>query len=175
MTNSLKGQKRAPIKTSLSYERAHELFIYDSDSGLLTRRAVVRGARMSRPVGYPEKHGYLVVCADKTTYKVHRIIWLMQTGSWPAGDVDHRNGLTADNRWSNLRDIPHRANTQNRRAPQAGNKAGLLGVTTEPDGRFRAVIQVNGKKVRLGRFKTPEAAQAAYLSAKRIHHEGCTL
>lgn len=167
MTNSLKGKKRAPVKTSLTPQRARELFAYDPSSGKLTRAG--------KAVGYVEKNGYLVATADKGLYKVHRIIWLMQTGAWPTGDVDHINGNPADNSWGNLRDIPHCANTQNRRAPQRGNKAGLLGVTTEADGRFRAVLQVNGKKLRLGRFKTPEAAHAAYLEAKRIHHAGCTL
>jgi hypothetical protein len=175
MTNTLKGQKRAPIKTSLSFDRAHELFSYDAVTGALSSKIDTRRIRAGQVVGSPEKNGYLVVSADKAYYKAHRVIWLMQTGAWPIGDVDHVNGDPADNRIANLRDVSHAANTQNRRAPQAGNKAGLLGVTSEADGRFRAVLQVNGKKLRLGRFKTPEAAQQAYLAAKRIHHAGCTL
>jgi hypothetical protein len=33
---------------------------------------------------------------------------------------------------------------------------------------FEATIKPNGKTIRLGRFKTPEEAQAAYLGAARV-------
>ena len=38
-----------------------------------------------------------------------------------------------------------------------------------------AQICVNRKHKNLGRFDTPEQAYAAYLDAKRLMHDGCTL
>jgi hypothetical protein len=39
----------------------------------------------------------------------------------------------------------------------------------------RARIAINGHQINLGRFRTAEAAHAAYVDAKRRLHEGCTL
>jgi len=97
------------------------------------------------------------------------------TGAWPAGEIDHRDGAPGNNRWSNLRDIPHRQNIENRRRPNRQNKAGLLGVSSSRSGLYRARITVSGQCLLLGEFATAELAHAAYIDAKRQLHEGNTL
>jgi len=77
--------------------------------------------------------------------------------------VDHLNGNTLDNRRSNLRIATNSENQRNRgRAVQANNKSGVRGVFWEKQsGRWHAEIKVNGKLIRLGRFRKIEAAKAA--------------
>jgi hypothetical protein len=96
------------------------------------------------------------------------------TGRWPNGVVDHINGDTSDNQWSNLRDVTHSVNCQNQRRAKRSNASGLLGVSFF-DGKPRASISVDGRPIHLGTFDTPEAAHQAYVEAKRKLHAGCTI
>lgn len=95
-------------------------------------------------------------------------------GTQPCGQIDHINGDKTDNKLSNLRDVAQAINRQNQKHANAGSGTGLLGVSKRKDG-YSARIGVGRKSVWLGLFKTPEAAHAAYLSAKRDAHEGCTI
>jgi hypothetical protein len=115
------------------------------------------------------------VNVDGRLYGEHAVIWCWCTGDWPAGLIDHRNGVRSDNRIDNLRDATRRINQQNLRRARSDNKTGLLGVTVARDGTPQAHIRINGRQTYLGRFPTQEAAHAAYLNAKRDCHEGCTL
>lgn len=89
--------------------------------------------------------------------------------------VDHANGNRADNRRSNLRLCTHAENMRNR-AVSKSNGLGLKGVYCEMRRgrpmRWRAQIECNNRRFRLGLFKSPEAAYAAYCAAaKRLHGE----
>jgi hypothetical protein len=96
------------------------------------------------------------------------------TGSIPE-KVDHISGERADNRYANLRPATDRMNAQNQRRPHREKRSGLpLGVEGVGD-RYRSQIGTRGKKLHLGTFDTPEAAQCAYIEAKRCIHEGSTL
>lgn len=101
------------------------------------------------------------------SYFAHRLAWLHMTGEWPEHLVDHENGKTYDNRWTNLRNATPAFNQQNK--VKCTGKVGLMGVTT--DGKlFKAQITVRGRCRRIGSYKTPEEAHIAYLAAKKIHH-----
>lgn len=99
------------------------------------------------------------------------------TGEWPEINVDHRDGDPSNNRFSNLRDVAQQVNVQNvRKGTKRNLSSGLLGVSFHARDRlWRARIYKDGKDIVLGYFKTPEAAHAAYLSAKRDIHAGCTI
>lgn len=107
-------------------------------------------------------------------YYIHRLVWLFEKGEWPTQEIDHINGDPHDNRIENLRDVTRAVNQQNRRASQRNNKLGALGVH-EHKGKFRVFIKVNGKTKNVGQFKTLSEANDAYICAKRLIHEGCTL
>jgi hypothetical protein len=116
-----------------------------------------------------------VIGIDGRLYLAHVIAFVIVTGTWPVGVVDHRNGDGTDNRWTNLRDVSHAVNVQNVRKARATSQSGMLGVARHRNGRYRATIVVGGKQRHLGYFDTPEQAHAAYVTAKRELHPGCTL
>ncbi|MDH2092319.1 HNH endonuclease [Rhizobium pusense] len=82
----------------------------------------------------------------------HQVIWALQSGSWPAGEIDHINGIRTDNTWVNLRLTTKSGNCQNA-SRRSDNKSGITGVfwNTQKQ-RWFAVIHHNGKHKHLGSF-----------------------
>lgn len=118
--------------------------------------------------------GYLRLKIAGRLYYAHRLAWLAVTGTWPSDGIDHIDGDHANNRWVNLRQASQRLNNENLRGPKGHNKTGRLGVERNGPG-FAARIRVRGRRIYLGTFSTAQQAHAAYLAAKREHHEGCTI
>lgn len=161
-------------QSRLSAERARELFNYDPATGSLTWKAYRRGATLPQGAERRLEQGYIRLGVEGRKYLAHRLIWLITTGRWPTGVLDHVNGVRSDNRLCNLRESTPQSNSENRRHAQADSKTGLLGVSVHK-GRFRAVIWSKGTRKTLGAFPTPEEAHQAYLTAKRQLHAGCTI
>ena len=115
-----------------------------------------------------------MISIDGRKHLAHRLAWLYVNGYCPPGDIDHINGDRAANRISNLRLATRSENLQNQSKAQKHNKTGLLGVSHRR-GKFRAQIRVDGKKMHIGTFPTPEEAHTAYLEAKRQFHPFGTL
>lgn len=160
---------------SVTVDRLRELFAYDPDTGILTRRVSISNGLAGSVAGTPGKRGHMTVSVDRKLLYVHRIIWAMQTGAWPEFEVDHRDTDPTNNRWTNLRDVPHVVNVQNRRAPNVAHIGQRLLGAFRQGSRFTSKIRAGGVLHRLGTFDTAEAAHAAYVAAKRRLHEGCTL
>jgi hypothetical protein len=160
------------MKTPITAARLRELLAYDPETGVLTR--LTTKSRGDCVGTTDPRTGYMYIGVDYKRYGYHRVVWFHVHGSWPLGDIDHINGDRGDNRLSNLRDVPHQTNMQNKRKAMPGNRAGFLGVNPYLK-KFVAAIEVNGKRIYLGVFPTPEEAHAAYVAAKRLHHAGNTL
>lgn len=88
---------------------------------------------------------------------LHRLL----TNASKGQDVDHENGDGLDNRRRNLRVCSRTQNNANRHV--SSSATGVKGVHFESfTGRWRAEIQHNRKRIKLGRFDTQEAAAMAY-------------
>lgn len=118
--------------------------------------------------------GYIQIKVLGVIVLAHRLAWFYVTGEWPRAEIDHINGLRADNRFANMRDVPRKTNLQNERGPRKNNRTGLAGVSPFR-GTFRASLRINGRQTHLGYFKTADEAHAAYVAAKRVNHPGFVL
>lgn len=98
-------------------------------------------------------------------YKEHHIVWCLVTGSWPDGQLDHKDGDPFNNNFSNLRPASHSQNMRNRRKPVT-NTSGLKGAYyITKRGVWGSCISVDNKNKHLGSFATREQAHKAYCSA----------
>lgn len=145
------------LRQVLDYDPATGIFVWRQKIG----RKVVVGRR----AGAVNRAGYRVIGIGGRLYYAHRLAWLWMTGEWPERDVDHRFGLTDDNRWSELRSATEQQNGFNARR-HAHNSTGLKGVSWHrAAGKYAAHIIVDGRKRHLGLFDDPSLAHAAYLAA----------
>ena len=162
----------------ITQENLTELLEYNPNTGGFTwlkrPNEYARFIHAGDKAGGPNSAGYIHIRVFGRKYKAHRLAFLYMTGEFPAGEVDHINGIKGDNRWQNLRDITRRGNKENIKRPYSTNRLGLLGVT-EHKGKYRAQICIAGVRKALGTYTTPEAAHNAYIAAKREHHAGNTL
>ena len=122
-----------------------------------------------RIVGSLRKDGYLRAKIRDKYYMVHRVIWLIVYGCWPAGQIDHINGIKNDNRLINLRDVPHYGNCQNT-CNRTTNRSGVQGVSIR-NGRFVARFRSNGRAISVGSFSTLEEAEDAVIKARMAEQE----
>lgn len=159
------------MHSTLTAQRVRELLDYDQHSGRLTWRTKPnRRIMIGSQAGRVTHHGYIVVRLDGRNYQAHRIAWLHVHGVWPTHEVDHINGKRSDNRLSNLRDVDHARNLQNRRGADRDSTSGVLGASPRGS-RFLAQRRINGKHIYLGMHATAADANAAYLAAKKTHVE----
>jgi len=152
----------------LTQKRLKELFHYNPETGVITRKIKVRGrfGEVGSVVGsLRKKTGYISASVDGKLYQAHRIIWLFMTGDMPTTDVDHINRDRSDNRWDNLRLAT--------RAQNMWNCYEDAGATyCKATGRYASAIKVNGKRIWLGRHNTEQEAKEAYrLAAIKYHGE----
>lgn len=71
--------------------------------------------------------------------------------------VDHINRNTLDNRKCNLREATQHANTTNRKKP-CTNTSGYKGIKKRENGKWQAIIGINGKTISLGTYSKLEDA-----------------
>jgi hypothetical protein len=146
---------------------------YDPETGLFTRVKNSSWAKAGDPAGCLNGKGYVEFNLFGRLWRANRLAWLYVHGSWPKGMIDHKDGNKANNAIDNLRDVPNRTNTENRRHANRNNTTGFLGVRLhKATGKYEARIGVNGSLLYLGLHETPELAHSAYVAAKRLHHAG---
>ena len=140
------------INAILTKEKVRELFNYDPESGLLTRRIRTgMNTKIGKEAGHlNKKHKYRYVEYMYKAYLVHRVIWLWWYGEWPKDEIDHINGDGVDNRIENLRGVTHVENGKNQKF-RSHNTSGVMGVRRH-GGKWQACINANGRRLSLGHF-----------------------
>ena len=159
--------------TPLTAELVRELFDYEPETGVITRKKTIHNAKTFRQPLSKDKYGYLVVTINGLNRSQHRIAWLHYYGENPKDCIDHINGVRDDNRICNLRDVNKSQNKQNQKV-LARNKTGFKGVWINKQVKHKksyiAGITVNGENIYLGAYPTPELAHEAYCKAASIYH-----
>lgn len=155
-------------KYGLTFERVNEVLDYDPATGIFRWKIKLSDrSPLGKIAGGPiKKHWRIRI--DGHYYLAHRLAWLIMTGKWPSGEVDHENRTGRDNRWRNLREATHSQNHANG-SLRSDNTTGYKGVM-RARGRFVAIAVKGGKRYFAGYHDTPELAHVAYLAkAKELH------
>lgn len=173
------------MKAELNQERLRELLTYDPTSGTWSWRVDMKTGRGNGRVhmaagasagAVSSAKGYKKIGIDGRRYWAHRLAFLWMTGEWPSSNVDHIDGNGGNDAWANLRDVDHPTNMQNMKRARSDSATGILGVTfNKARQKWVAQITKDKKNIGLGYFDSADAAQAAYITAKRQLHAGNTL
>lgn len=116
-------------------------------------------------------NGYLISHVRKHRIPAHRAVWAFHNGEWPAGEIDHINGIRDDNGIENLRVATRNQNNRNRGAGK-NNTSGYKGVSFHRQtGKWRSAIWVNSKRKSLGLFHDAHDAYKAYCAAAIEYHK----
>jgi hypothetical protein len=75
-------------------------------------------------------------------------------------EIDHKDRDKLNNTRDNLI-ITSKSGNQHNRSTREDSTSGYSGVNRHTDGRWRARIQINNKRIHLGLFDTPEEASVA--------------
>lgn len=145
----------------LTPDRARELLAYEPLTGVVTNRLTRSGAIAGSLSGSLSRNGYRKIGLDGERYHLHRVIWLMVRGAWPAEEIDHINRDRGDNRWCNIREASRSINVRNV-GVRKDSSSGIRGVTLTRGVRWRAKIRLHGRPIHLGYFATKEEAIAAH-------------
>lgn len=139
-------------------------FTYSKESGVFTR--ILTGADCGSKYTNADGKSYVNLYINNTCQKAHRMAWLYVTGDYPANQIDHINGDGTDNSFSNLRSVTSIQNSRNQRRNK-NNKSGASGVHLHRGG-WRAVINMNGKEIYIGKYKDINSAKLARWVFERV-------
>lgn len=155
----------------INQEYLKALLDYNPETGKFRWIQSKFGRQLHKDIETLDARGYIVIKIDYDQYLGHRLAWLYMTGEWPKNLIDHKDGVTNNNKWENLREASNHQNVYNRKINK-NNTTGLKGVFDNGHGKFIARIQHNGKKLNLGTYKTKEEAAEVYrLKALEIQGE----
>jgi hypothetical protein len=158
------GRPQRAVDAAIAREKLIEPFSmrdkfkYDPDTGDII--SVETGLSV---VQAPEEmaDAYCSVKFGRTYFMAHRLAWYLQTGSWPPDEIDHKNRVKSDNRWSNLRDASGGRNVYNR--PQLRREKRIGGRGIQPHrGGYIVTFQHQKQRRNFGWFRTKSEAMAAY-------------
>ncbi|HFD86877.1 MAG TPA: HNH endonuclease [Gammaproteobacteria bacterium] len=158
-------------ESDLTLSRLCESLLYDMDTGLFVwLRKPNRRIPIGKTAGTVAHYGYIQIRIDGGYFRAYRLAWFYVTGRWPEHEIDHKNGITDDNRWCNLREATHLENMQNYKTP-AHNTSGYIGVSfCNRSEKWIAHIKINRVNKYLGCFSSAKLAYKAYLEAKKEFH-----
>jgi len=128
-----------------------------------------RSTKLNSIAGHKNSIGYIQIRLKGKIYLAHRLAFLLENKYLPKC-VDHINRNPSDNRISNLREATQAQNTLNRATPKH-NISGYKGVHFDKSRKkWMAYINVNSKRINLGRFLDKNRAAQTYNLAARMYH-----
>lgn len=149
-------------QAKLSASEARNAFSYDVETGtLFWAKPLNTRVKSGDVAGNLDSKGYLRVNYNGYAYAVHRLIWLIHYGVWPAKVIDHKSRVTTDNRIDNLRDVSLSENQWNRKNSGVGKV-----YRDKRSPYFYAKISHRGVRHLLGGFKTNTEALNAIVAAR---------
>jgi hypothetical protein len=146
----------------LTQEHLKVVMTYNPDTG-----HIYNNLRPNKALKAINSCGYITVRVFSKSYVAHRLAFLYMTGEFPAGEVDHINGLRSDNRWCNLRLASKSDNLCNAKA-HSSNKLGIKGIHfNKLERKYKTQVRKQGYKTITGTFETLEEA-IAFVQESRI-------
>lgn len=158
----------------LTQKELKRLLHYNPSTGVFTwllspARQIKDGDVAGCVSTYQGNKKYRLIRVSGELHLAHRLVFLYMKGAFPTGEVDHINGSGLDNRWVNLRQVSSRENSKNTRL-RSDNTSGFVGVSWSKSTRkWRASIDVNGKRKHIGYFIGKQDAIKARMSASAEH------
>lgn len=158
-----------------SREELLSIFNYDPLTGAFTHARDINKVKVKigDKAGSLTNEGYLRTKLRGVEYRVHNLIWKMQTGEDPAilgFEIDHKDRTRDNNIWTNLRLSTSKTNNLNK-TPVKSTSGMLPGVRrnkTSKANPYQARILVNGVRVSLGFYPTQEMANSIYEEERKI-------
>lgn len=156
----------------LTLDYLKDLINCNTKKGVLTWKVSRGKVKAGTVAGYiSSSDGYRYIRIDLKRYGAHRLVWFFAHGYLPELEIDHKNNNRADNRIENLREATRSQNSYNT-LKQSNNKSGYKGVYFyKRVKKYYAQICVEGNRVHLGTFDTPEEASKAYIKASKMLHK----
>lgn len=149
----------------LTQARLKELFTYNKTTGFFKYK-ISRGRCMHGDIaGSLSTRRYVRIRIDNIDYGAHRLVFMYITGEWPKDQVDHKNQIKDDNRWTNLRDCTPEQNQGN--VPlRSNNTSGYKGVCwNKKTEMWISRISHKSKRISLGSFTCKHEAAGHYNNA----------
>ena len=162
-------------KKKLTQKRLKELFSYDPNTGIFTRKARMGNrVKIGDIAGCVRGDGYIRIMIDGVHYYSHRLVWLYIHSYIPENNLDHINRDPSDNRISNLREVSNQCNMRNT-GNLARNTSGVKGVGwSKANQKWESRIHVNGKGISIGYYKSFSNAVCARLMGEQCANwSGC--
>jgi len=145
-----------------SQKMLKERISYNAKTGVVIWKAQKDMCNIGNPILGEDSHGYKIINIDGKCYKLHRIIWLYETGEFP-NIVDHIDHNRNNNIFTNLLNGSKQDNEKNK-TKQINNSSGYNGiyiVQRKYGEKYKAQITVNMKNIHLGCFDLIDDAIAA--------------
>ena len=154
-------------REELTQKELKDILDYNPDTGVFRWKVSASSRAMAGYVaGALDHDGYVNIMYKYKLYKAHRLAFLYMGGYFPEYDVDHKNGIVNDNRWSNLRHASRSCNLQNQKI-SLNNKSGFPGVGwNKHSKKWWTRIHIKGKSICLGYYDSALEAALARFTAE---------
>ena len=144
-------------------QELQQAFDYDPATGIFISKRSRGSLKAGSRTGTPNNRGYIQIMLNSRYLTAHRVAWYLMTGDDPMDRlVDHRDRIPGHNWFSNLRIATSSQNQGNRIAK---------GWCRTNRGYYQVDIAIDGVRVWLGDYSTPEEAHEVY-KAKHIEVHG---